>query len=87
MRDDRSVQRGDATRRGRRKRLNAPTWITDDLVACTLKTWQPFYSKQLTRSDAIEMLLAAGNLIDYLEPSDEQAIPGTGPSLKSRAGA
>lgn len=87
MRDDRSVQREDPTRRGRRKRSNAPAWITDELVACTLKTWQPFYSRQLTRSDAIEILLAAGNLIDYLETSDEQAVPGIGPSIEPRAGA
>ena len=87
MRVDRSVQREDSTRRGRRKRLNAPAWITDELVACTLKTWQPYYSRQLTRSDAIDILMAAGNLIDYLEASDEQAVYGIGPSIEPRAGA
>ena len=87
MGGDRSVEHGDATRRGRRARFSAPAWIADDLIASTLKTWQPFYKKRLTRSDAIEMLLAAGNLIDCLEPDDEQALPGAGPRLKSRAGA
>ena len=83
----RSVQSGNSIRQRRRERLNAPAWITDELVECTLKTWQPFYKRRLTRGDAVEMLLAAGSLIDYLESSDEKAVPGTGPSLKSRAGA
>ena len=83
----RSVQSGNFVRQRRRKRLNAPAWITDDLVAYTLKTWQPFYKKRLTRSDAIEMLLAAGNLIDCLDDRDDQAVSGPSPSLKSRAGA
>jgi len=87
MRVDRSVQRGNAGRKQKRSQLNAPPWITDELVADTLKTWQPFYARRLTRNDAIEMLLAAGNLIDCLDCSDDQAVPGAGPSLKSRAGA
>ena len=87
MRVAQSVQSGDSARLRRRKQLNAPAWITDELVADTLKTWQPFYSRRLTRDDAIEMLLAVGNLIDCLECSDDQAVPGSGPSFKSRAGA
>ncbi len=87
MRVARSVQSGDCDRHRRRKRLNAPAWITDELIADTLKTWQPYYSRRLRRDDAIEMLLAVGNLIDCLECVDDQAVSGSGPSLKSRTGA
>jgi hypothetical protein len=87
MRVARSVQSVDSACRRRRKRMDAPAWITDELVADTLRTWQSFYSRRLTRHDAIEMLLAVGNLIDCLECVDDQAVPGSGPSLKSRTGA
>jgi hypothetical protein len=37
-------------------------WITPDLVALTLKVWQPLYRGRLSRDDAVAMLLAVGRL-------------------------
>jgi hypothetical protein len=40
-----------------------PPWISDDLIALTLKVWQPFYRVQLTIQDAVGMIVDAGRLI------------------------
>jgi hypothetical protein len=45
----------------------APPWITAELIADTLETWQPYYSDPLTANDALEILLSVGHLIDALE--------------------
>ena len=47
--------------------LRAPSWITDDLIADTISTWQPYYNTPLTEQDAIEMLVNVGRLFDMLE--------------------
>ena len=43
---------------------NSPSWVSPALVAYTIATWQPFYRNQLTESDAIEILVNVGRLID-----------------------
>jgi hypothetical protein len=54
-----------------------PGWITPELIAETLTTWQPYYPEPLTNDDAVEMLLTIGNLyrvlagVDREEPSQE----------------
>ena len=45
----------------------APSWITPELITDTLETWQPFYERDLTIDDALEILTNVGNLIDVLE--------------------
>ena len=48
-------------------RLHAPDWITDNLIADTIRSWQPHYDFDLTKQDAIEMLVNVGRLFDLLE--------------------
>ena len=43
-----------------------PAWITADLIAETLRVWQPYYSEPLTAKDAIGILLNVGNLFGVL---------------------
>jgi hypothetical protein len=51
----------------------APAWITPDLLADTLETWQPYYIGQLTVMDSLEILLSVSRLIDAL--NHQAAIP------------
>ena len=44
----------------------APAWITPELVAQTLKVWQPRYKDQLSAEDAVTILLSASRLFDVL---------------------
>jgi len=58
----------------------APSWVTPDLIAATLRTWQPHYEKSLTCDDALEILLSVAQVFEFLEEKDEQqSIPGAGP--------
>ena len=55
----------------------SPVWVTPDLIARTVATWQPHYSEPLTPEVALEILLAAGRLLDALvEDVDEEALSG-----------
>jgi hypothetical protein len=42
--------------------LSCPGWITPELVADTLETWQPHCKERLTLEDAIGILNNVGNL-------------------------
>jgi hypothetical protein len=54
-----------------------PDWITSELIALTLATWQPYYTETLTDDDAVEMLMTVGNLYRVLAGgSDEQQHEG-----------
>lgn len=44
----------------------APSWITSELIANTLDTWQPYYAERLTVDDAVAILQAVGRLADVL---------------------
>lgn len=46
-----------------------PAWITAELLASTLETWQPYYREVLTAQDGVEILLGVGRLIDILQGS------------------
>lgn len=48
----------------------APRWITEQLLADTLQTWQPYYDHPLTLEDACEILLDVGRFFDVLENID-----------------
>lgn len=43
-----------------------PVWITPALIADTLRVWQPYYRQKLTERDALDILLAVGNLFDAI---------------------
>lgn len=34
----------------------APSWITAELIAYTLRVWQPQYDEHLTEDEAVEIL-------------------------------
>jgi hypothetical protein len=58
-----------------------PEWITVELIAETIKVWQPKYPQPLTDHDVIEILLSVGHLLDFLGDGDDVAVSGTGESF------
>lgn len=42
----------------------APSWVTPELVAHTLRVWQRFSEAPLTPNDALEIIMGAGQLIE-----------------------
>jgi len=58
-----------------------PAWITPELVALTIRVWQPFYDSPLTVADAVTMLGNVSRLFGVLsrEPCHETVRrPGAG---------
>jgi hypothetical protein len=43
-----------------------PNWITAELIADTLRVWQPYYKETLTIDDAAEIVMNVGRLYDVL---------------------
>lgn len=59
----------------------APSWITADLIAKTLKVWQPYYSQELIPEDALDMILNVGRIVQVLQRGgDDEAVRSAGPS-------
>ncbi len=59
----------------------APSWVTAELIEQTLRVWQPYYQDPLIPEDAMEMIMAAGRMIDVLScGGGHEAIrrPGAG---------
>ena len=46
----------------------APRWVTPELLADTLRVWQPYYG-ELTSHDALTIIMNVGNLFDVLRRS------------------
>ena len=46
----------------------APRWVTPELLADTLRVWQPYYG-ELTSQDALTIIMNVGNLFDVLRRS------------------
>jgi hypothetical protein len=46
----------------------APRWVTPELLADTLRVWQPCYGS-LTSQDALAIILNVSNLFDVLRRS------------------
>lgn len=44
----------------------APSWVTEELIELTLKTWQPFYANQLIEEDALEMIMGVDQLFGFV---------------------
>ena len=43
-----------------------PKWITPELLADTLRVWQPYYKEKLTPADAVEIMASTGQLLSVL---------------------
>lgn len=41
-----------------------PEWITPELIAETIETWQPYYGEALTPADALAILESVSSLFD-----------------------
>jgi len=44
----------------------APRWVTAELIDRTIRVWQPYYSKKLTRQDALAMVMNVSELLEVL---------------------
>lgn len=55
-----------------------PAWITPELIAETIRVWEPKYSRPLTDGDAIEILLNVGSLLDIIGDIDDDAVSSFG---------
>ena len=63
----------------------SPDWVTAELIADTISTWQPYYQIHLTQEQAIEILLSVGSFLDLavLEGENGEAVSGPCESLVS----
>ncbi len=41
-----------------------PDWVTPELIAETIRIWQPYYEARLTPDDAATMILNVGRLYE-----------------------
>ncbi len=44
----------------------SPPWVTPELIADTIATWQPYYKESLTENDALDILLSVSRLTDAI---------------------
>lgn len=59
----------------------APSWVTEELIELTLKTWQPFYPNQLIEQDALEMIMGVDQLFGIVSrDKSNEKIRRTGKS-------
>ena len=49
-----------------------PPWITPELIADTVRTWQRYYTEPLTAKDAVGILVGVGNLFHALSEAVSQ---------------
>lgn len=67
---------------------DAPAWVTPELIALTLKTWQPYYDAPLTPADACAMILAVSELGAVLSRgTHRETVRRVGTGQQSRTGA
>ena len=45
----------------------APSWVTPELIAHTLRVWQPYYREQLIPEDALDMILSVGRIVEVVQ--------------------
>ena len=50
----------------------APSWITSELIAETIRVWQPKYQKPLSPDDAVEILVNVGRLLEIIQVTDRR---------------
>ena len=46
---------------------DGPDWLTPELLAETLRVWQPYYDAPLTERDALAIVANVAGLLDALE--------------------
>ena len=64
-----------------------PSWITPELIADTIRTWQRYYTEPLTAKDAVGILVSVGNLFASLSGvSSHETLRRTGTGQQSRTG-
>ena len=64
-----------------------PSWITPELIADTIRTWQRYYTEPLTAKDAVGILVGVGNLFASLSGvSSHETLRRTGTGQQSRTG-
>jgi hypothetical protein len=59
----------------------APPWVTADLIARTVRVWQPFYESPLTIEDALAMIMNVAVLFEtFARERHHETIrrPGSG---------
>ena len=44
-----------------------PRWITEELLAETIRVWQPRYGKSISTDEAMQMILAVSRLGEVLK--------------------
>lgn len=47
-----------------------PAWITPELIAETIRVWQPYYRDPLAPEDAVVMMQSVGRLLKVLRRND-----------------
>ena len=61
-----------------------PSWITPELIADTIRAWQPYYTEALTAKDAVGILMGVGNLFASLTGvSSHETLRRLGPCQQS----
>ena len=48
------------------RRPPGAAWITDEAIADTRRVWSPYYGRELTEAEAVEILMTVRNLADVL---------------------
>lgn len=48
------------------RRPPGAAWITDEAIADTQRVWSPYYGRELTDAEAIEILMNVRNLTEVL---------------------
>lgn len=55
-----------------------PAWISPELLAQTLVTWQPYYQEPLTPEEAVAIIRSVGRLVDVLaRGTDDETLRST----------
>lgn len=49
-----------------------PEWVTAELIAHTIRVWQPYYAETLTPVDALEMIMGVSRLIVLVNPNTKR---------------
>ena len=49
---------------------DSPSWVSAELIALTIRTWQPYYPGTLTPEDAVYIIMSVGRLFDVLSRGD-----------------
>jgi hypothetical protein len=53
----------------------APAWVTADLIAETIRVWQPGYNEPITADEALGILLRVGQLFSDVNSVSKEEYP------------